>query len=72
MVIALPLPAGMPPHETVYHCQAVASLRLPELMLKVVLLPEQTGFTDAEMVGISGLTQFLAITKYCVAPAPVA
>jgi hypothetical protein len=71
MVIELPLPAGVPPQETVYHCQEVASLRLPVLMLSVVLLPAHTGFAEAVIFGTLGATQFLAIMKYCMGPAPV-
>ena len=69
-VIDVPVPAGLPPQEPEYHCQVVASLREP-VILSEVLLPAQRGFILAEMVGKSGATQFLAITKYCAAPAPV-
>jgi hypothetical protein len=41
----------------VYHFQAVASLREPLVMLKVLELPMHTGFTDAAMVGIDGAVQ---------------
>jgi hypothetical protein len=56
-VILVPLPIAVPPQLPLYHCQLVASLSEPELMLKLLLLPMQMLLLVAAIVGIEELMQ---------------
>lgn len=53
-VIDVPLPADVPPQLTVYHCQLVAPFNEPDVMLMVVLLPEQIVVAVALNTGTEG------------------
>jgi hypothetical protein len=55
-IMDVPEPAEAPPQLPVYHCQSVASFKVPVLMLSVVF-PPQVGFTEREMVGTVGFMQ---------------
>jgi len=58
-----PVPADVPPHEAVYHCQSVAEFRLPVAMLNVVACVPQLVFELAVSVGNVGCVQLVVVNE---------
>ena len=50
-VMLLPVPAGVPPHEPVYHLAVAPVPALPPETVRVVLLPKQIVETPEILVG---------------------
>ena len=76
ILIAVPAPAGTPPHEEEYHCQEAPVPRLPTVTVKVVAVAEQIDNDGVPVtkVGIveSALTTTETVQQFVVLQAPSA
>ena len=72
-VIEVPLPAEVPPHETVYHCHVAPVPKVPSGIVNVDEAPEQIlpGFADAEVGGMEEVFKLTVVfTQVVVLQSP--